>query len=588
HGGAAAVDAGASHCGPLPIPAVGVHLQQLVWAAARCLALRASPLDARLRPLMVDAAASSQARIAALLAGAGNAADTGAAAQLTALAAALLRGVVAHPLSEQLSQATCATAAAAGMPGELQQLQPLDVRYSHLLQPYLPGVQATEWAAVEARAARLRCAVAALGARLLMQHVTAGADAAVATGMASPMQVSYWRFLRPEERAATDAEHPVVDCCYPLLAALAELEEQLLQPSLLPDTAWQDAELEPLLAAVQQWRGALWRTSHGLLHLPLSVQPQQQEGGVAAAGAAAVACVVQQVHQLDVPQLTWTWMRADKALTALLSHAVVAEALSSDAASGGVAARLEYLRAQTRDALGLSSRPAKPLAWRLCGKPVLPSTLSLLGAMVEGRALASASAAAAVDPQGRPMGLQAAGVDLDALILAAAAEAAASAGSTEDASAMVGAVSGRAGSVEELLGEEAPAVRQHVAEAVALVLCVDPALRRAVGQGVAMLGAMPLLEALRPGAAGAGAAVAAGEEQHRQSLAAQGASVVSALRGSLRGRVQETVAQVLACPSEDEWMMRQGVKEVQAGAAAPAAGAREAQLPLLLPSAWMT
>eukprot|EP00198_Chlamydomonas_reinhardtii_P014222 XP_001703559.1 predicted protein [Chlamydomonas reinhardtii] len=49
--------------------------------------------------------------------------------------------------------------------------------------------------------------------------------------------------------------------------------------------------------------------------------------------------------------------------------------------------------------------------------------------------------------------------------------------------------------IEELVGvEEAPGLRQAVAEAVALGLCVDPGLRRSVGRGVAMLGSMPLME----------------------------------------------------------------------------------------------
>ncbi|EFJ44763.1 hypothetical protein VOLCADRAFT_121252, partial [Volvox carteri f. nagariensis] len=550
-----------------PVNAVNVHLQQLAWAAAQCLVQRASMLDGHYRTLLCDVAASEQSTLAAALA----------------------------------KQTAAAGSAAAGMPTELQQLQPLDLRYGQLLQPFLPGVPAAATEALHRGAARLQCAQAALGARLLLRRVVLGTDAAVAAGTASPLQLSYWRFLRPEERAAKDADHPAVDCLYPLMSTFCDLEDQLLLPPLPQqqqqqavgvsyDGTW-DGALRERVAAVQMWRGALWRIAHGVLHLPLSLlpPPQQQQphtGLTSESSAAAAAAVVVPLLSLDVPQLTWTWMRADKALVALLAHPDVVLA-AGGSGGGDVAARLEYVRSQMREALGLASRPSKPLAWRFCGKPVLPSTLPLLEALVQGRALSAAAAAVELDPQGRPVGLHGVGVDLDDVVVAAAAAAAAAATSGGD-----GGSGAAARTVEELLADDTLDVRQQVAEAVALTLCVDPTLRLALRRGVAMLGAMPLLEALRPGSKPSAATAAAVEAGDPRSLAMQGAGVVSALRVSLHACVQEAVARVLACPSEDEWMMRHCALEARSQPTATAtvdAKAAAAALPLqlLLPSSWM-
>ncbi|GIL72549.1 hypothetical protein Vretifemale_2893, partial [Volvox reticuliferus] len=425
-------------------------------------------------------------------------------------------------------------------------------------------------------AARLRCTQVALGARLLLHHVASGACTAVASAAASPLQLSYWRFLRPEERAATEAYHPVVDCLYPLFSTLCDLEDHLLaQPAGASIAAWEQ-DLEPRVRDLQAWRGALWRVSHGVLHLPLTVQSYTD--GSEVEGTAAV--VVEPLLRIDAPQFTWTWMQTDKALGALLALPGVGMSLASDSAHGDVTGRLEYVRAQVREALGLAVRPAKPLAWRLCGKPLLPSTLTLLEALVRGRALAAAAAAVALDVQGWPAGLQAAGVDLDAVIAAAAAAGTPATNSNSAAPQ----------SVEDLLGDETLDVRQQVAEAIALTLCVDPGLRRALSQGVAMLGAMPLMEALYPGRTqrrrdAGGPAIGAPE-----SLAAQGAGIVSALQDSLQARVREAVEQVLACPSEDEWMMRHGAPGVRSQASSAGSAIEDTRLPqqlLLLPSSWM-
>ncbi|KAG2499138.1 hypothetical protein HYH03_002721 [Edaphochlamys debaryana] len=566
--------------------AAGPHLHQLVWATAQCLAQRASLLDARLRVLMVEASAS-QARAAAALAAAaaGDGGDgTGgltAAAQLAALAAELTRALLTHPLAAQLAASTAAAAAAAGMPLELRQLQPLDLRYGDVLLPYLPGVPYGEWAAAQQRSARLRAAAVAAAAAALLRHAAAGADVAVGRGEASPLQVSYWRSMRPDERAASDAEHPALDVAYPLLAALGDLEAALLDPAALPDAAWDPQppaaaaaaddgsgggtgprkgkagprSLEAAFAEAQAWRSALWRCLYGPLH---------------AAAAADVDA------GLDVPLLTWTWSRADKALAAFAARPDVAAALAAAPAAADAAARLEYLRSQGREALGLGLRGSKPLAWRLCGKPVLPSSSGLLGSLVACRQLAAGSAAAAVDARGRPLGLEAAGMDLDETILSVAAAAAAEGGSGLAADFAAGARS-----LEELAGEEAPGLRQAVAEAVASALCVDPALRRAALQGLAMLGSAPLLEALRPGSNTPGSG--SGSED-RAALAAQGENVVSALREALQARVREAAAGVLGCPSEDEWLMRQGAALASASASTAVAAAG---LSLLLPAAWM-
>mgnify|MGYP001806963913 CR=1 FL=1 len=189
-----------------PVSPSSLHLLQLVWATAQCLAFRASQLDAQLRSLAAAAAEAQLMAAAAALAapggGAGGAAsaELDAVLQLAALAAQAVGGLVSHPAAAAAAQAAAAAGTGAGMPAELQQLQPLDVRYSHLLQPYLPGMPAADWDAARARGARLRSAAAAHAAALLLRHVTAGADVAVGRGVASPLQHSYWRFLRPEER----------------------------------------------------------------------------------------------------------------------------------------------------------------------------------------------------------------------------------------------------------------------------------------------------------------------------------------------------------------------------------------------------
>ncbi|GLI68780.1 hypothetical protein VaNZ11_013272, partial [Volvox africanus] len=558
---------------------INLHLQQLAWATAQCLTQRACLLDGNYRALLCDLVAAEQSSLAAVLAPQHADAAAGAAPleeNLAALVSELVRGVTSHPLSDQLRQGIHNAAAAGGLPAELEQLQPLDLRYSKLLQPFLPGVPAAEWAALHSSAARLRCAQVALGARLLLRYVASVACAAVASASASPLQLSYWRFLRPEERAATDTFHPAVDCLYPLFSTVCDLEDHLLgQPTGPSIAAWAQG-LEMRVRDLQAWRRALWRVSHGVLHLPLSVQSLCTHGPEVG-GAAAM--VVEPLLRIDVPQLTWTWMRTDKALAALLALPDVGMALASGSANGGIATRLEYVRSQMQEALGLAVRPAKPLAWRLCGKPLLPSTFTLLEALVQGRALAAAAAAVALDPRGRPVGLRGVGVDLDAVI-AAAAEAGAATSSTGAAPH----------SVEDLLGDDTLDIRQQAAEAVALTICVDPGLRRALSQGVAMLGAMPLMEALYPGRSQRRCDSVATPLGTPGSLASQGAGIVSALQDSLKARVREVVERVLACPSEDEWMMRQGALEVPSQASFAGAAIKDARLPqqlLLLPSSWM-
>ncbi|GIL43447.1 hypothetical protein Vafri_918, partial [Volvox africanus] len=587
HGGAGAAD----YTGDIALAGPGegscnrginLHLQQLAWATAQCLTQRACRLDGNYRALLCDLAATEQGSLAAALVPQHADAVAVAApleADLAALVSELVRSVTSHPLSDQLRQGIHNAAAAGGMPAELEQLQPLDLRYCQLLQPFLPGVPAAEWAALRSSAARLRCAQVALGARLLLHYVSSGACAAVASAAASPLQLSYWRFLRPEERAATDTFHPAVDCLYPLFSTVCDLEDHLVvQPTGPSIAAWPQG-LETRVRDLQTWRRALWRVSHGVLHLPLSVQSSCTHGPEVG-GAAAL--VVEPLLRIDVPQLTWTWMRIDKALAALLALPDVGLSLASDSANGGIAARLEYVRSQMREALGLAVRPAKPLAWRLCGKPLLPSTFTLLEALVQGRALAAAAAAVALDPRGRPVSLQGVGVDLDAVIAAAAAAAGA------------GAATGSSGaaphSVEDLLGDDTLDIRQQAAEAVALTICVDPGLRRALSQGVAMLGAMPLMEALYTGRSKRRCESAATALGTPESLASQGAGIVSALQDSLTARVREAVERVLACPSEDEWMMRQGALETRSQASSAGAAVEDARLSqqlLLLPSSWM-
>ncbi|GIL72550.1 hypothetical protein Vretifemale_2896, partial [Volvox reticuliferus] len=95
--------------------AINLHLQQLAWAAAQCLAQRACRLDGNYRVLLCDLAASEQGSLAAVLAphAAAAGSESPLAEDLAALVSELMRSLTSHPLSEQLRQRT-RTAAAAG------------------------------------------------------------------------------------------------------------------------------------------------------------------------------------------------------------------------------------------------------------------------------------------------------------------------------------------------------------------------------------------------------------------------------------------------------------------------------------------
>ncbi len=194
---------------------MAAHLEQLLWATAQCLAQRACMLDARLRELACAGAAEELRSAAALVS---PPLGQPSLYPLVGLCAQLVSALVSHPLARQLLTSASDAAGEAGMSRELQQLQPLDVRYDGLLLPYTPGIPAAVWAGLQQRAARLRALQRALCWRLLLQHVMAGADAAVAGGQASALQMSYWRFLWPEERCVVgdDLSLSVTSCaCLP-------------------------------------------------------------------------------------------------------------------------------------------------------------------------------------------------------------------------------------------------------------------------------------------------------------------------------------------------------------------------------------
>lgn len=390
-----------------------------------------------------------------------------------------------------------------------------------------------------------------------------------------------------------DAEHPAADCLYAVIAAVSELEQQLLlQPAVLPDAAWQEQPslLPQRVGQVQVLRAALWRCCHGPLHAPWGV--------VRPALAASSHSAALQATSLDLEYLCWLWTRLDKALRAVLQLPAVAEALLLGAA-GQLAARLDYVRGQMSAALGLAERPAKPLAWRLCGRPQLPSSLRLLEAQLGGQALAAVMSLQGTDAQGRPTGLPQAGVDLGRVIAEAAgrlAPAYASAGSIHavndgadndmDAGGGGGSGNHAPGSVAESLAEilsgggPSAQVQERVALAVQAALRCDTGLRRAVAHGLAMLGFMPMLALLQP-ASPAKAPIGPLRQQAEGSLADQGCSIVSELEAQLRARVAAAAEQALACASEQDWLnQQQQVQVLRQGAAAAAA-------PRLLPAKWM-
>lgn len=483
-------------------------LHQSAKVAALVLVQRSLQGDAPLR--MLSVAALSQKMQQAQAAGIA-APSTSHTAQLCA---ALVQQLASHPVTQQLRAALQAALAASGMPADSVGLQPLDPSYSHIAEPYMPATTSEAWARCQGLWSQWQALGRHLSQGLPQQAAQQGADSAVAGSSATPFQLSYWRYLRPQERALVEAQHACIDWLYPVLSGIAELEQHLLALPVGDDiSAQQQPVWTPTLAAsvqaVQGWRDALWACCH-----PDATSTTSSD--------------------LDLEMLTWTWRRLDKALSHLSD---VLPALGTSP----LGARLAHVCSQMREALGLDVQPSKPLLWRLGGRPQLPRAMALLQARLQAQALAGAVHAApagkALDPQGRPAGLAGAGIDLLQLLQQ----------QHEDVS-------------------EDHSVRAKVAEAVAASLACDPTLRKAAAQGMGMLALMatatqPLASDTagnsannndgRAGAVviggagvnnslGGGAAAAVMREEQRQRVA-QGQEVAQVLQEELSKRVQQVM-----------------------------------------------
>ncbi|MEW5309894.1 MAG: hypothetical protein WDW38_001740 [Sanguina aurantia] len=620
------------------------RLQVAAWTALQVgCASRASSGDVSLRLMWANStAAGLQAAEATLLPGHSGLGPMG---QLASLSSAYLHEVMSHPLTGQLRSTTRSTLAQAGMSEELLQLQPLDLRYTHLLQPYKSCIDAETWAALMQLQQRWGALLAHTGASILQRHAATESEARMGGGVegggASVFQLSCWRHARPDDRAAIELELPAVDHLYPVFAAVADLEAALLQPSC--SWIW-SSDVTFQLESVQRWRQALWHCCHGPLHTP---HPSAT------------------LHTLHVDRLIWVWTHLSKELRRLAtavsaaiastptpptatthphsqpsSHTTstpagvhdITGSSSSSSSEEAVAVmeglgRMRYCLDQMNESLGLSSRPSRPLVWRLCGRPLLPPTGALLLAQqrVQGlcRALGGGSSSGGcytLDGRGRPAGLADAGIDVDSMLvqLLEGGGAAAAVGMMDGGSAV--------------LASRGP-LRARAMAAVAASLCADMALRRAATEGyslMALVSTMPhnasstnsttaVVVAPRPAvaatprsepattrkggrkskaevpAAVVDAAAVTAAAAATAATVSQALAVAAVLQEQVIARIQAVLQGVLAASSstavdedgmEDE--NRGGEEDVAGEVFCPAAGAVvEASGQLQLPSEWM-
>ena len=244
------------------------------------------------------------------------------------------------------------------------------------------------------------------------------------------------------------------------------------------------------VAALQEWRAALWRLCHGSL---------------TARGAPSAAA-------LRPEPLAHAWLCLRKALQGLTAAAPAAAVLPEAAPLRSAAGRMDR-------ALGLDAGlPAKPYLWRAGGHPVPPPTRALCGAAARLAALAELTRArtgewgpadpsdpsSAWEPRPDPASrLAAAGIELPhgALQLAEAAEAVA----------------------EEVPAHESPAT------AAAAALSADWGLRQALLEGLGFF-ALAVQRLREGGLLGSAAA----EAPEREAL-----EVVQLLEGKVQARARE-------------------------------------------------
>jgi hypothetical protein len=242
---------------------------RMLWFAAVCLMQRASPLDAELRRVWVQAARREVPGMQV----------PGETAGLLDVAAAVLEQLQKHPVTRQLEDSRSALASLVGAAQSTVDRQPYDLRLLRLAAPAgstveahlsLAGVLADSWA----------LARTAIQQQLVMERGYKRGG----TGEPVSLVVQSFRYsTAPSQRARAQVAHRVVPWLYPLFQAVHAWEDALLRslaaegfqgPGPREDDMEVDSvggsaeslvgirgdlqELNEKLRAVQQWRYSLW------------------------------------------------------------------------------------------------------------------------------------------------------------------------------------------------------------------------------------------------------------------------------------------------------------------------------------------
>lgn len=259
---------------------------------------------------------------------------------------------------------------------------------------------------------------------------------------------------------------------------------------LLPSALSQRISFAAQVAALQEWRGALWRICHG----SLSVRGDPR------------------AETLRPEPLAHAWLHLRKSLDGLAAAAPGAMALPEAAALRDAAGRMDH-------ALGLEAGPpAKPYLWRAGGHPVPPPTAALCDAAARLAALAELTRPHAglwvgkLNPNANPSTgpiarLAIAGVELPGAALQLPDEGE---GSPEDADA-----------------------RESAAEAALAALSADWSLRQALLEGLGFFALA--VQRVRE----SGVAAGRGGDSEGRAAGGEALEVVDLLRARVQARVQE-------------------------------------------------
>ncbi|KAK9809153.1 hypothetical protein WJX72_010301 [[Myrmecia] bisecta] len=204
-----------------------------------------------------------------------------------AAAAAAVASQAGHPVVAQLLQLRTSLQGSLQMPAPLLGLQPIDLSLAS--PPLLTRLQrmasdggnggpaaaagGRHWPSIKSLGAQYR-AVRAATAHAAVLAAVLGATASVMRGdpsTASVLQQSYWRYSNPQVKARHKASHPAVDWVYPVLAGLSALEASVLGGQF--GAGYLDA-LHDKVATMQDWRAALWHSTHGSLSTRASAAAQ--------------------------------------------------------------------------------------------------------------------------------------------------------------------------------------------------------------------------------------------------------------------------------------------------------------------------